>query len=129
MPIASPIVTLLRATAHLQSPNGSRVVIRGGVDAFDAVCKALEAAGAVWDEEARVSRCRIRRARCPDALLCLMHTCTKLGIAFWDYLADRLGTTGHAGVPPLPISSAAGDIQPDPVARGLPRLPSLPSSH
>ena len=28
---------------------------------------------------------------CRDAFLGLMHTCTKLGIAFWDYLGARLG--------------------------------------
>ena len=31
---------------------------------------------------------------CRDAFLGLMHTCTKLGIAFWDYLGDRLGIPG-----------------------------------
>ena len=39
---------------------------------------------------------------CRDAFLGLLHTCTKLGIAFWDYLGDRLGTTGRTRVPPLP---------------------------
>jgi Transposase IS66 family len=39
---------------------------------------------------------------CRDAFLGLMHTCTKLGIAFWDYLGDRLGITGHANMPALP---------------------------
>jgi hypothetical protein len=31
-----------------------------------------------------------------------MHTCTKLGIAFWDYLGDRLDIIGHPKVPALP---------------------------
>jgi hypothetical protein len=31
-----------------------------------------------------------------------MHTCTKLGIAFWDYLGDRIGVPGHPNVPILP---------------------------
>ncbi len=35
---------------------------------------------------------------CRDAFLGLMHTCTKLGIAFWDYLGDRLAVPGHADV-------------------------------
>jgi hypothetical protein len=39
---------------------------------------------------------------CRDAFLGLMHTCTKLGIAFWDYLGDRLGIIGHPKVPALP---------------------------
>src|SRR5690242_18085424 len=39
---------------------------------------------------------------CRDAFLGLMHTCTKLGIAFWDYLGDRLGIIGHPNVPKLP---------------------------
>ena len=39
---------------------------------------------------------------CRDAFLGLMHTCAKLGIAFWDYLGDRLGITGHATITALP---------------------------
>ena len=39
---------------------------------------------------------------CRDAFLGLMHTCAKLGIAFWDYLGDRLGIIGHPSVPALP---------------------------
>ena len=38
---------------------------------------------------------------CRDAFLGLMHTCTKLGIAFWDFLGDRIGITGQAKVPAL----------------------------
>ncbi len=39
---------------------------------------------------------------CRDAFLGLMQTCTKLGIAFWDYLGDRLAVPGHADVLSLP---------------------------
>ena len=39
---------------------------------------------------------------CRDAFLGLMHSCTKLGIAFWDYLGDRLAVTGRPSVPYLP---------------------------
>jgi len=39
---------------------------------------------------------------CRDAFLGLMQTCTKLGIAFWDYLGDRLAVPGHAAVLSLP---------------------------
>jgi Transposase IS66 family len=39
---------------------------------------------------------------CRDAFLGLMHTCTKLGVAFWDYLGDRLGIIEHPKVPALP---------------------------
>jgi Transposase IS66 family len=39
---------------------------------------------------------------CRDAFLGLLHTCTKLGIAFWDYLGDRLAISGTPPVPPLP---------------------------
>jgi hypothetical protein len=39
---------------------------------------------------------------CRDAFLSLAKTCTKLGIAFWDYLGDRLGTPAHPEVPYLP---------------------------
>jgi hypothetical protein len=39
---------------------------------------------------------------CRDAFLSLAKTCSKLGIAFWDYLGDRLATPGHPEVPLLP---------------------------
>jgi len=39
---------------------------------------------------------------CRDAFLGLAKTCRKLGIAFWDYLGDRLGALGGPTVPPLP---------------------------
>jgi transposase IS66 family protein len=39
---------------------------------------------------------------CRDAFLGLMHTCTKLGIAFWDYLGARLQTRLSPAVPYLP---------------------------
>jgi hypothetical protein len=39
---------------------------------------------------------------CRDAFLGLMHTCTKLGIAFWDYLGDRLSIQPQSAVPHLP---------------------------
>ena len=42
------------------------------------------------------------RRDCRDAFLGLMHTCTKLGIAFWDYLGDRIGVAGQLSVPALP---------------------------
>jgi hypothetical protein len=38
---------------------------------------------------------------CRDAFLGLAKTCRKLGIAFWDYLGDRLGVTSPADVPEL----------------------------
>ena len=39
---------------------------------------------------------------CRDAFLGLLRTATKLGIAFWDYLGDRLRIPGDAVVPYLP---------------------------
>jgi hypothetical protein len=39
---------------------------------------------------------------CRDAFLGLMHTATKLGIAFWDYLGARLGIQTATPVPYLP---------------------------
>jgi transposase IS66 family protein len=39
---------------------------------------------------------------CRDAFLGLMHTCTKLGIAFWDFLGTRLQTRLSPAVPYLP---------------------------
>jgi hypothetical protein len=53
---------------------------------------------------------------CRDAFLGLMHTCTKLGIAFWDYLGDRLRSPQQ----PASIHRAA-PAEPDP----LPRKPRL----
>ena len=39
---------------------------------------------------------------CRDAFLGLKQTCSKLGIAFWDYLGDRLGIQAQTSVPYLP---------------------------
>jgi hypothetical protein len=39
---------------------------------------------------------------CRDAFLGLMHTATKLGIAFWDYLGARLGIQHAKAVPYMP---------------------------
>jgi hypothetical protein len=39
---------------------------------------------------------------CRDAFLGLMHTCSKLGIAFWDYLGARLGIQAQPVIPYLP---------------------------
>ena len=39
---------------------------------------------------------------CRDAFLGLMRTAAKLGIAFWDYLGDRLRIPGQPNVPYLP---------------------------
>ena len=39
---------------------------------------------------------------CRDAFLGLRKTCAKLGIAFWDYLGDRLAIPNHPAVPGLP---------------------------
>ena len=39
---------------------------------------------------------------CRDAFLGLMHTCTKPGIAFWNYLGARLGIQAQPTVPLLP---------------------------
>jgi hypothetical protein len=39
---------------------------------------------------------------CRDAFLGLAKTCGKLGIAFWDYLGDRLDAPTHPNVPYLP---------------------------
>lgn len=38
---------------------------------------------------------------CRDAFLGLMQTCAKLGIAFWDYLGDRISGPGQATLPAL----------------------------
>jgi hypothetical protein len=38
---------------------------------------------------------------CRDAFLGLVKTCAKLGVAFWDYLGNRLGISTSPDVPPL----------------------------
>ncbi|HTW72021.1 MAG TPA: transposase, partial [Acetobacteraceae bacterium] len=39
---------------------------------------------------------------CRDAFLGLAKTCAKLGVAFWDYLGNRIGVPGRLDIPPLP---------------------------
>src|SRR5437016_4270311 len=39
---------------------------------------------------------------CRDAFLALAKTCSKLGIAFWDYLGSRLAVPSQSEVPYLP---------------------------
>jgi hypothetical protein len=39
---------------------------------------------------------------CRDAFLGLMRTAAKLGIAFWDYLGDRLSVPAQPAIPYLP---------------------------
>jgi len=39
---------------------------------------------------------------CRDAFLGLTKTCTKLGVAFWDYLGSRIRVPGQRLIPPLP---------------------------
>jgi hypothetical protein len=39
---------------------------------------------------------------CRDAFLGLAKTCTKLGVAFWDYLGSRLHVPATPAIPPLP---------------------------
>ena len=39
---------------------------------------------------------------CRDACLGLAKTCTKLDVAFWDYLGSRLRVPGQPLIPPLP---------------------------
>ena len=39
---------------------------------------------------------------CRDAFLGLAKTCTKLGIAFWDYLGARLKIPDQPAIPSLP---------------------------
>lgn len=38
---------------------------------------------------------------CRDSFLGLVKTCAKLGVAFWDYLGNRLGVPGCHDIPPL----------------------------
>ena len=50
---------------------------------------------------------------CRDALLGLMHTCRKLGIAFWDYLGHRLRAPQHLAVPHLPDLIGSANNSPE----------------
>jgi hypothetical protein len=49
---------------------------------------------------------------CRDAFLGLAKTCTKLGIAFWDYLGARLLVPGSATIPFLPEIVSVRAAQP-----------------
>ena len=50
---------------------------------------------------------------CRDAFLGLMRTAAKLGIAFWDYLGDRLRVPDQPDIPYLQTLSVAGDSPPE----------------
>ena len=54
-----------------------------------------------------------------DAFLGLMHTATKLGIAFWDYLGARLRTSHSPVVLTPQTSSVAADNPFNLLARGF----------
>ncbi len=43
----------------------------------------------------------LNNSPCRNAFLGLTKTCTKLGVAFWDYLGSRLGVSGQFGTVPL----------------------------
>ena len=60
-----------------------------------------------------------------------MHTWTKLGIAFWDYLGDRLHTIRHPKVPHSRSYPLPGTASLNPAARGFAPLtwPERPSWH
>ena len=45
---------------------------------------------------------RVDGRDCRDAFLGLMRTAAKLGVAFWDYLGDRLRVPGQPVIPYLP---------------------------
>ena len=66
---------------------------------------------------------------CRDAFLGLMHTCAKLGIAFWEYLGDRIGIANQAQVPAVAdlIGAAAG--QPNASCPGFCPGSPPPASH
>ena len=50
---------------------------------------------------------------CRDAFLGLAKTCTKLGVAFWDYLGSRLEIPGQCIFRTCQVSSAAAASPPD----------------
>ena len=66
--------------------NGSENDLRGHVI-------KRKISGGTQSEAGRVAR---------DALLGLLRTCRKLGVAFFAYLGDRLGVPGAPAVAPLP---------------------------
>jgi hypothetical protein len=61
----------------------------------------LHTNGSERDIRCQVIKRKISGGTRSDAFLGLMHTCAKLGIGFWDYLADRLGVPGQPPVPEL----------------------------
>jgi hypothetical protein len=80
----------LEMTSRFQRPdiplhtNGSEKDIRGYVK---------------WRKISGGTRSDLGR-RCRDSFASLEKTCRKLGISFWDYLADRIERKGE--IPPLP---------------------------
>ena len=89
------------ARLHANKPGLQRVL--------DQPAIPLHTNGSERDIRAHVTRRKISGGtqsdagrNCRDAFLGLMQICTKLGIAFWDYLGDRLAVPGHAAVLSLP---------------------------
>ena len=58
--------------------------------------------GSERDVRAHVTKRKISGGTRSDAFLGLASTCAKLGLAFWDYLGDRLAIPGQVAVPYLP---------------------------
>ena len=97
----------LLARLHANKPELLRVLYRP----VDPLCGStpLHTNGSERDIRAFVTKRKISGGThsdagrdCRDAFLGLMHTCTKLGIAFWDYLGDRLAVPDHPDVPSPP---------------------------
>ena len=96
-------VTLDRLLARLHANKGELLMV------LDRPETPLHTNGSENDIRCHVTRRKISAGTrsdagrdCRDAFLGLSKTCSKLGIAFWDYLGNRLLVPGHRLIAPLP---------------------------
>src|ERR1700681_3382134 len=96
-------VTLDRLLARLHANKGELLMV------LDRPEIPLHTNGSENDVRCQVTKRKISGGTrsdtgrdCRDAFLGLTKTCAKLGVAFWDYLGDRLAAPNHPNVPTLP---------------------------
>ena len=96
-------VTLDRLLARLHANKAELLVV------LDRPETPLHTNGSENDIRCQVTRrkvgagtCSDLGRNCRDAFLGLAKTCTKLGVAFWDYLGSRLQIPGEHIIPALP---------------------------
>jgi hypothetical protein len=96
-------VTLDRLLARLHANKAELLMV------LDRPATPLNTNGSENDIRCQVTRRKVSAGTrsdlgrdCRDAFLGLTKTCTKLGVAFWDYLGSRLRVPGQRVIQPLP---------------------------